>query len=630
MRTLYLFILLLCFTTASKAQVPTTYDSLATFLKTKPKDTLYIWALRPYTLKVIYEKANYKMADSLNRVVLSLSEKLNYGRGYYFHYLLKGIIHNQKSEYKLELANYEKCLEMVVKHKLNLYLKEASLANIALAHRNLGNKDKAMEWALKAIELQEKNNFPIKFLDAGPYGLVSGVLKAYKKPQEALKYTQKALEIAIKKADEQSMGIQENKMGNLYDDMGKEKDALAHYLKGLSHAKKANYLLLQTDLLSNVGRTYANLGEPKKGEPYLIENEKLCRQLESPVGLQSATGILGEYYMEQKNYPKAEKYLVEAYQLNAKVEDLADKEYSTNILAEFYAKTNNHKRAFELLQEYNALKDSSAKIESEELSRDLLAKYETEQKETQIKLLNEEAKTANWQRNALLGGTILAILLAIISIAFLNNRNKLKRLEENQKLRNRISADLHDEIGSTLSSISILSEIVAFQQKKGEFKPEIMQQVSNDSREVIEKMDDIIWTINPENDSFNNLETRLKSFAIPLFESKDIDFQFNFSVELENLSIDMGKRRNIYLILKEAINNLVKYSKCKTVEINAKINYNKLIINIIDDGIGFDTEAQSERNGQKNMKRRAEKIGADLVVQSDIGKGTKVNLSINT
>lgn len=628
MKTLFSTILLLSFSFISKAQVPTTYDSLATFLKTKPKDTLYIWALRPFTLKVIYEKADYKKADSLTNEVKKLSEKLNYGRGFYFHYLLKGIIHNQKSEYKNELYNYEKCFEIVEKHKLNLYLREATLANIALAHRNLGNKDKTMEVALKAIELQEKNNFPIKFLDAGPYGLVSGVLKAYKKPNEALKYTNKALEIATKKADYQSMGIQENKLGNLYDDLNREKEALSHYLKGLEYAKKVNYLLLQTDLLSNVGRTYANLGELKKAEPYLLENEKLCRQLESPVGLQTATGVLGEFYMEQKNYPKAEKYLVEAYQLNAKVEDLADKQYTTEILSDFYSKANNFKKAFELLKESNAMKDSSAKIESEELSRDLLAKYETEKKETQIKLLNEEAKTANWQRNALLGGSILAILLAIILVAFLNNRNKLKRLEENQKLRNRISADLHDEIGSTLSSISILSEIVAFQQKKGEYKPEIMQQVSNDAREVIEKMDDIIWTINPENDAFNNLETRLKSFAIPLFESKDIDFKFDFSPELENLKIDMSKRRDIYLILKEAINNLIKYSQCQKAELKAHLNDNKLTMSVLDDGIGFDIEEQSLRNGQKNMKRRAEKIGANLEIKSNIGKGTEVKLSI--
>ncbi|GGD49561.1 hypothetical protein GCM10011514_12150 [Emticicia aquatilis] len=629
MKTFYLGITLLLFSYLVQAQVPKSEDSLRIFLQTKPKDTLYIWAMRPYALKLIYEKADYKKADSLAEAIKSLAEKLNYGRGIYFHYLIKGIVNNQKALYKEELAFYEKSLMAVEKYKLNNYLREAALGNIALAHRNLGNKDKAMEWALKAIELQEKNNFPLKFLDAGPYGLVSGVLKAYKKPLEAIKYTLKALEIVTKKEDLQGMGIQENKLGNLYDDMGKEKEALSHYLKGLDYAKKANYLLLQTDLLSNVGRTYANLGQPKKGEPFLLENEKLCRQLESAVGLQTATGILGEFYLEQKDYPKAEKYLNEAYQLNNKVEDIDDKLYATEILSSFYSKTNNFKKAYNLLKEYNALKDSSAKIESEELSRDLLAKYETEKKETQIKLLNEESKSANFQKNAYLIGGILIILLASFMFFSLQNRNKLKRFEEQQFLRNRIAADLHDEIGSTLSSISILSEIVAMQQKKGEYKPEIMSQVSNDAREVIDKMDDIIWTINPSNDNFSNLETRIKTFAIPLFESKDINFEFKFSPELENIKIDMSKRRDIYLILKEAINNLVKYSECKNAKIEIDIVNSKIIFTVIDDGRGFDINAQSSRNGLKNMKMRAEKIGAELKIESKVGEGSKIALGIS-
>lgn len=628
MKTFYLGITLILFSYFVHAQVPKSEDSLRIFLQTKPKDTLYIWAMRPYTLKIIYEKADYKKADSLTEAIKNLAEKLNYGRGIYFHYLLKGIINNQKALYKEELAYYEKSLMAVEKYRLNNYLREAAFGNIALAHRNLGNKDKAMEWALKAIELQEKNNFPLKFLDAGPYGLVSGVLKAYKKPFEAVKYTLKALDIATKKEDLQGMGIQENKLGNLYDDMGKEKEALLHYLKGLNYAQKANYLLLQTDLLSNVGRTYANLGQPQKGEPYLLENEKLSRKLESAVGLQSATGILGEFYLEQKDYTKAEKYLVEAYQLNNKVEDIDDKLYATEILSDFYSKINNYNKAYTLLKEFNALKDSSAKIESEELSRDLLAKYETEKKETQIKLLNEESKSANFQKNAYLIGGILIVLLASFIVFSLQNRNKLKRLEEQQFLRNRIAADLHDEIGSTLSSISILSEIVAMQQKKGEYKPEIMSQVSNDAREVIDKMDDIIWTINPSNDNFSNLETRIKSFAIPLFETKDINFDFAFSPELENVRIDMSKRRDIYLILKEAINNLVKYSECKNVKIEIDIKTSKLIFTVIDDGIGFNIDAESNRNGLKNMQMRATKIDADLTINSYVHKGTKVKLSI--
>jgi signal transduction histidine kinase len=155
-----------------------------------------------------------------------------------------------------------------------------------------------------------------------------------------------------------------------------------------------------------------------------------------------------------------------------------------------------------------------------------------------------------------------------------------------------------------------------------------MQQVSNDSREVIDKMDDIIWTINPENDAFYNLETRLKSFAIPLFESKDIEFKFEFSPELESVKIDMGKRRDIYLILKEAINNLIKYSQCKNAIIQGTIFNNKLIMSVIDDGIGFETNANLGKNGQKNMKNRAKKIGGRLLVDSIIGKGTLVKLEI--
>jgi two-component system, NarL family, sensor histidine kinase UhpB len=623
------FLLFSLIATSQNRTVPNTYDSLQVFLRTQPKDTLYVWAMRPYTLKVIFEKADYSKADSLANEVKILSEKLSYGRGVYFHYLLKAIVHNQKSEHQAELSNYQKCLESVEKFKLSLYLQEASLSNIGLAYRNLGDKDKAMEYALKAIEIQEKNNFPIKFLDGGPYGLVATLLKGYKKPKEALKYAEKALEVGKKKQDNQAMGIQENRIGNIYDDMNLEKEALSHYLKGLEYARKANYLLLQTDLLSNVGRTYANLGQAKKGEVFLLENEKICRQLESPLALSTATKILGKFYFEQKDYLKAEKYFLEAYQINPKLSNLADKQGILDDLADFYSKTNNHKKAYSLMRELVALKDSSAERESEALSRDLLAKYETEKKETQIQLLNKEKKNADFQRNAVLMGGILALLVAGLAIFSISNRNKLKRFEEQQKLRNRIAADLHDEIGSTLSSISILSEMVAFQQQKGQFKPEVMQQVSDDARAVINKMDDIIWTINPENDSIQNLETRLKSFAIPLFESKDIDFRFDFSKEIDNIKIDLSKRRDIYLILKEAINNLIKYSQCKNVIIYSKIERKTLTMSIKDDGIGFDTNVESIRNGQRNMKTRAEKIGGSLAINSEIGLGTEVILRVN-
>jgi signal transduction histidine kinase len=626
MRKKIFFLLILLISFISKAQVPKSEDSLLTFLKTRPIDTLYVWAMRPYALIQIYQKSDLKKGDSLANAIKEVSEKINYGRGVYYHYLIKAIINQQKSEAKEMLANFKKCYEVIEKYKLNKSIQEATLNNIAVAYDDLGDRDNAMKYALRAIELQEKSQF--KKLDSSPYSLVGSILKFYKKPIEALKYYEKALKVDTDNANLNGMAINENRIGNIYDDLHKPDEAIRHYKIGLKHVEESKYQLLKTDLLSNLGRMEIQFKRYAQAEKYLKENEELCRSLDSKTALITACVQLGNLYSLQKKNPVAEKYYKEAYELSKDSDDPSVRHESFGTISKFYAGIGNFAKAYQYLAEANIERDSSYKIESDERTQEILTKYETEKKEQQIKLLNEESKTANFQRNAFLVGGLLVLLLATAIIILLVNRNRWKRLEETQRLRNKIAADLHDEIGSTLSSISILSEIVAMQQRKNEFKPEIMQQVSNDAREVIDKMDDIIWTINPENDNFYNLETRLKAFAIPLFESKDIDFEFNFSNELESLKIDMGKRRDIYLILKEAINNLIKYSQCKKAEINGTIEHKVLKISVIDDGIGFDTQQESTRNGLKNMQKRATKIGGELSISSRQNKGTAVMLTI--
>lgn len=170
MKTYFLALYLCLSIVVLQAQVPQTEDSLATFLKTQPKDTLYIWAIRPYALIQIYEKADLKKADSLSKVQKSLAEKLNYGRGIYFSYMLQAIISQQKSDYQKMLENFQKCYETVKSRKLNKYLEEASLNNISVAYDGLGNMNEAMKYALMAIEVQEKNNLPK--MDSAPYQMV--------------------------------------------------------------------------------------------------------------------------------------------------------------------------------------------------------------------------------------------------------------------------------------------------------------------------------------------------------------------------------------------------------------------------------------------------------------------------
>ncbi len=610
------------------AIIPKTEDSLKVFLQTYPKDTVYVRALRPYALIQLNKHADYEKADSVATVILRLSKKLNYGRGIYFHYMIKASIHHQKSEAMLALENFKKCYETVKKYKLNVSLEEASLNNIAIGYEQMGNKDKALDYALRAIKVQEKPDYPTKWLDSGPYGTVSGIYKFQKKLKEALKYAQQAFEIAQKKQELINMAITKNKIGNIYDDMNLPEKALQEYRTGLKLAEESGYQLLQTDLLTNVGRMLTDLKRYDEAEKYLKKNEALGESLESAEALNTAYINLGNLYKAKGNRTLAIKYFEKSYLESKKIEDAESKYKSAKLLSEEFSEAGDFKKGYQFLLESNSAKDSLYSQESDAKMQELLTQFETEKKEAAINQLKLEKKEAN-NRLIILG--ILAVLALISGILIFSNyksKQKIKALESTQVLRNKISADLHDEIGSTLSSISILSEMLSVQPKIGS-NPEIMLQISNDARKVIEKMDEIIWAINPENDEFLNLEARIKSYAVPILENKGIDFNFEFSADLESQNIGMEKRKDIYLILKEAINNAIKYSACKNLSVTGNLEGGYIKISVKDDGKGFESNKQSLRNGLKNMQKRAETIGGKLMIQSELSKGTEIVLNIS-
>lgn len=626
---LYLaFILfILPFSHAQRA-VPKSEDSLAVFLKTQPKDTLYVWAMRPYALIHIYEKADYKKADSLANEVRKLSEKLNYGRGFYISYLIKAIIHYHKSEPRPALVYFQKCYESVKKYRLDKQLEEATLNNMSIMYDDLGNKDSTLFFALKAVEVQEKNNF--KKMDSAPYSSIGIILKENKKYPEALTYYKKALAISEKAKNAQNIAVVENQLGNLYDVWHKIDSAIIHYKRGLENARQANFPLLQTDPLVNLGRMYTQKKQYAEAERYLKENDKLCRQLESPTALHTSCVSLGELYMEQKKYVLAEKYYLEALQLAKETESMEDIEIANRALAALYESTDNFKKAFSFLTQAEIAHDSITTLNNHEKTQELLTKYETEKKEQQIKLLDRENQIANFQRNAFMGGGVLILLLAGITIVYLGNRNKLKNLEEKQKLRNKIAEDLHDEVGSTLSSISILSNIAQknLKQNQWEKTETIINKISRDSRTTLDAMDDIIWSVNPGNDSLRLVILRLKEFANPLLEAQEIECIFKIPSDMENVIVGMIPRRNLYLIAKEAINNAAKYAQASKVVIEIQKQANELILNVEDNGKGFDTEVPSSRNGLKNMEKRANEIAGTLTITSVINKGTMVRLQL--
>lgn len=197
-----------------------------------------------------------------------------------------------------------------------------------------------------------------------------------------------------------------------------------------------------------------------------------------------------------------------------------------------------------------------------------------------------------------------------------------------QHIRNKIAQDLHDDIGSTLSSISILSDL-AMKDKSSSHTLETMNEIKDSSILLMERMDDIVWSINPRNDSLENLLMRIRHFATTLFEAKDIDYRIEIQKNINEVSLPMDYRQHIYLILKEAINNLVKYGRASTATIEVQFDHQHLHLNIRDNGQGFDSSSPSTGNGIQGMQRRAALMNARLAIRSSPGEGTAIQLQVD-
>ena len=220
---------------------------------------------------------------------------------------------------------------------------------------------------------------------------------------------------------------------------------------------------------------------------------------------------------------------------------------------------------------------------------------------------------------------ISAITILICILAAIIYRYRLQQALNLERLRYRISTDLHDDIGSTLSSISILSDIAA-KEKDDRQSGNMLLEIKQNSVSLMEKMDDIVWSINPGNDSIEDLMLRIKRFASTLLEAKEIDYSIVIDASISNARLDMETRQHIYLIMKEAINNLVKYADCSKATIRVRYENNYLNIEISDNGKGFNQQTIQFGNGIISMKKRAEAINGKIKIDTGINRGTTVSL----
>lgn len=227
-----------------------------------------------------------------------------------------------------------------------------------------------------------------------------------------------------------------------------------------------------------------------------------------------------------------------------------------------------------------------------------------------------------WQRWWFL---LLAAILVALAIHALY-RYRLRQLLALERVRTRIATDLHDDIGSSLSQVSVLSEVVRRRAGTDREVAEPLGEIAQLSRDLVDSMNDIVWAINPKRDRLSDLTHRMRRHASDVFTARDIEFTFDAPDPDHDLALGADTRREVFLIFKEGVNNMARHSGCTAAEINFRINDGALELNLRDNGKGFDPARASDGNGLASMRQRAARLGGALDISSGDERGTTVRL----
>lgn len=645
-------------------------DSLIITLKHLNADTSKVNALNILSKELI-DKANYGRAIIFVNEARQLSEKLKYKKGIADAITNDGLIQGKKKQYKTAIAAHTSALEIRMAEMdstgirysyyyigscyqyLNLY-KEASefifksmkLAEVAkdsfLLYKSLsstayllqfmGNLNESVVYQKNSIQFIKPEQKDIKCIAmiflADYYALNN-------QPQQA----DSILEIAFQMAQELKSAYHFSYFYNIKSEVQAQGGKYGQAILSLINSNKYEAELTTTE---NLVYNYANMAN------YLMKADR--KQL-------SIAGVAYEKRYDEVIYygNKCLEIAVPARIINL----TADIYYH---LSTAYKGKSNFEKALQYFEMYKAIKDSIFNAKNVATIQDLNLKHQTEEKEQKIVLLENENKlkalreqNQKQKTNYALAGIVILILVGAYVFNLYLKRKKLhaqlikshaelkemqqqliliEREKEAENIRLRISRDIHDDIGHNLTKIALLSDMTAGdKQIKSPEAVETLGRISDYSRNVNTSLSEIVWAISPKHDSLDSLIVYMRNHVHKYFENTGINYQINFPTGYKNHSINPEIKRNIFLVLKESLNNILKYAKAKNVIVDFKIDAENFELKIKDDGVGFSPLSFGEGpgvssggvgNGLPNMKYRMEQTGGAFSIISSPGKGCEI------
>jgi len=624
-----------------KAQSSRASDSLFRILKTAKENTIKVYILSNIAWE--YFDSDNDSAIFYGLKTLELSKKINFKSGEAGSNSDLGVFYQNAGDLKTSLIYYNLALGLYNEQK-NYAKQSVVYNNLARINEDLGNFQKAIDFHHNSISIREKlkdeAGLSQNLLNLGS---LYYEIKNYK---YAIATLNKALALKTKIKDKKGQSKVLNNLGLVSEANGDTAMAMALYYRSYKLKEELRDKKGMSSSLTNIGEIYLNRKKYDSALYFFNKSLTLKKEINNLASMPAVIINMAQIQLEKGEFYSSEKSFLEALKISEQVNSYKWRLLCYQGLSRFYSLKKQYLPAVKNLEKYVVLRDSIFTIESAKKIIDVTTKYETEKKENENILLKQQEKISNLQlkeqtlslekRKYLIITGIIIILSLCTGGYFYFSRQKIKSLqrqelavretEENERLR--IAKDIHDDLGSGLSKIKFLSEVIS---AKGNQNPEInssIKSISETSVSLVDNMRDLIWALNPENTTLDSLVARIREYSSDYLNDFPIELKIEADENFPETKITKEAHRNIFFILKECLQNIVKHANASVVKLKIKINEGNFQLKIIDNGKGIDELSKANGNGLRNIKQRAEIIGGIAEIISRPGNGFDIKIIV--
>lgn len=574
-----------------------------------------------------------------------LSKKVNYKAGIGMAFMRFGALMNAKGNSDSALLYFREALQ-IRKELQNNAGTAAICQQISYVHRNLGSKDSAFYYMYQAQRYFDKTGDSVSI--ASIYVELANLNTTYKNYKLSLNYLQKALPIFIKNNSTALLYQTYIEFGNLYFKQSENKTALYYYLKAQQVNEVLENPLYRASYYNYIGLCYDELGDKSKAINSFKKSILDYTELEMPNELAMVQFNLGNLYVGLGQADLGIYHLEKAKKIGEEIKDQYRVSRSLELLSDAYALKGDYYKAYNYYLLYSTISDSLLNLDKVKQIAEMNVLYDTEKKVQKIELLDAQNKAKEARANLLIVGIISLIIGIGILVFIIIQRNKIAKKNEKitqQKIENilneqeiktydammegqeeerkRIADDLHDRLGSMLSTVKLLFSALdtkidtAIDENKQQY-----QKANTLLDEACVEVRRISHNLSTGMVSSFGLKPALEELSESINDSGIISCKlliYGLDVRL-NTSIEIG----LYRMIQEIINNILKHADAKNITIQINQLEDSLSVTIEDNGKGFNVEEKKKSGGLglANIEARAKKLSGNYNIDSSIGRGS--------